>query len=79
MSHDMHVWLEQVLSLPTTSFRLPSFASFPVSLSSSLFFLLPLGAHNWPLPSCELPHPEGLQQYKLFAKFLLQGKVRDEE
>uniref|UniRef100_W5KFF5 Activating signal cointegrator 1 complex subunit 3 n=1 Tax=Astyanax mexicanus TaxID=7994 RepID=W5KFF5_ASTMX len=30
----------------------------------------------WKLPAIEMDHPEGLEQYKLFAKFLLEGQVR---
>lgn len=36
------------------------------------------GPHNWPLPLREVDHPPGLQHYRLFALFLLQGKVRRE-
>ncbi|XP_062398972.1 probable ATP-dependent RNA helicase DHX37 isoform X2 [Sardina pilchardus] len=30
---------------------------------------------NWKLPSIEMDYPEGLERYKLFAKFLLEGQV----
>ncbi|XP_012684041.2 probable ATP-dependent RNA helicase DHX37 isoform X2 [Clupea harengus] len=30
---------------------------------------------NWKLPSVEMDYPEGLERYKLFAKFLLEGQV----
>uniref|UniRef100_A0A8B9KDY0 Activating signal cointegrator 1 complex subunit 3 n=1 Tax=Astyanax mexicanus TaxID=7994 RepID=A0A8B9KDY0_ASTMX len=30
----------------------------------------------WKLPAIEMDHPEGLERYKLFAKFLLEGQVR---
>ncbi|XP_076859580.1 putative ATP-dependent RNA helicase DHX37 [Brachyhypopomus gauderio] len=29
----------------------------------------------WKLPAIEMDHPEGLERYKLFAKFLLEGQV----
>lgn len=30
---------------------------------------------GWPLPAVEVEYPEGLERYKYFAKFLLEGKV----
>ncbi|KAL2092561.1 hypothetical protein ACEWY4_012359 [Coilia grayii] len=30
---------------------------------------------NWKLPSTEMDYPEGLERYKLFSKFLLEGQV----
>ncbi|KAB5567562.1 hypothetical protein PHYPO_G00234160 [Pangasianodon hypophthalmus] len=30
---------------------------------------------GWKLPAIEMDHPEGLERYKLFAKFLLEGQV----
>uniref|UniRef100_A0A4W4FEH1 Activating signal cointegrator 1 complex subunit 3 n=1 Tax=Electrophorus electricus TaxID=8005 RepID=A0A4W4FEH1_ELEEL len=30
---------------------------------------------GWKLPSVEMDHPEGLERYKLFSKFLLEGQV----
>ncbi|XP_060737002.1 probable ATP-dependent RNA helicase DHX37 [Tachysurus vachellii] len=30
---------------------------------------------GWKLPAIEMDHPEGLDRYKLFAKFLLEGQV----
>lgn len=30
---------------------------------------------GWKLPAIEMDHPEGLDRYKLFAKFLLDGQV----
>lgn len=30
---------------------------------------------GWKLPAIERDHPEGLERYKLFAKFLLEGQV----
>lgn len=36
------------------------------------------GPHGWSLPALDVNHPPGLQRYRLFAMFLLQGKVRGE-
>ena len=33
------------------------------------------GECNWPIGSHELVYPDSLMKYKLFAMFLLQGKV----
>lgn len=33
------------------------------------------GIHCWPIEAQELPYPDGLEKYKLFGQFLLQGKV----
>ncbi|XP_066499844.1 probable ATP-dependent RNA helicase DHX37 [Hoplias malabaricus] len=30
---------------------------------------------GWKLPAIEMDYPEGLERYKLFAKFLLEGKI----
>ncbi|KAI4884305.1 hypothetical protein NFI96_025725, partial [Prochilodus magdalenae] len=30
---------------------------------------------GWKLPAIEMDHPEGLERYKLFARFLLEGQV----
>ncbi|KAL7885142.1 hypothetical protein AOLI_G00079120 [Acnodon oligacanthus] len=30
---------------------------------------------GWKLPAIEMDHPEGIERYKLFAKFLLEGQV----
>ncbi len=35
-----------------------------------------VGSHCWPIPVQELPYPDSLDKYKLFAQFLLQGKVQ---
>lgn len=32
----------------------------------------------WPLPAVEKEYPEGLERYKLFSKFLLEGQVLQE-
>ncbi|XP_075889418.1 putative ATP-dependent RNA helicase DHX37 isoform X1 [Nelusetta ayraudi] len=37
---------------------------------SSTFFRV-----GWQLPAVEMEHPEGLERYKLFAQFLLEGQV----
>lgn len=37
---------------------------------SSTFFRV-----GWQLPALEMDYPEGLERYKLFARFLLEGKV----
>lgn len=31
--------------------------------------------HSWPIPPTELDYPSGLDKYKFFAKFLLEGEV----
>ena len=36
---------------------------------------LTIGELSWPLGAQELPYPETLDKYRLFAQFLLQGKV----
>eukprot|EP00731_Ephydatia_muelleri_P038171 Em0671g3a len=33
------------------------------------------GSHCWSIEAQELPYPDGLNKYKLFGQFLLQGKV----
>jgi ATP-dependent RNA helicase DHX37/DHR1 len=33
------------------------------------------GPHQWPVPQTEHPYPDGLEKYKYFAQFLLEGKV----
>ena len=40
--------------------------------------VLLVGPHSWPLSAMEMEYPPGLQRYRLFALFLLQGKVRVE-
>uniref|UniRef100_A0AAV2MNS0 ATP-dependent RNA helicase DHX37-like C-terminal domain-containing protein n=1 Tax=Knipowitschia caucasica TaxID=637954 RepID=A0AAV2MNS0_KNICA len=30
---------------------------------------------GWPLPAVEMEYPEGLEKYKLFARFLLEGQI----
>ncbi|XP_029686000.1 probable ATP-dependent RNA helicase DHX37 isoform X2 [Takifugu rubripes] len=37
---------------------------------SSTFFRV-----GWPLPAVEMEYPEGLERYKLFSRFLLEGQV----
>ena len=32
----------------------------------------------WPLPAVEKAYPEGLDRFKLFAKFLLEGEVQQQ-
>ncbi|KAM9742943.1 putative ATP-dependent RNA helicase DHX37 [Menidia menidia] len=39
-------------------------------LQSSTFFRV-----GWQLPAVEMEHPDGLERYKLFARFLLEGQV----
>ncbi len=39
-------------------------------------FFLDAGDLSWPVSAQELPYPDGVDKYKLFAQFLLQGKVR---
>ncbi len=38
---------------------------------------VPLSADrvSWKLPAIEMDYPEGLERYKLFAKFFLEGQV----
>ncbi|XP_013928635.1 PREDICTED: probable ATP-dependent RNA helicase DHX37 [Thamnophis sirtalis] len=48
------------------------------SRTTSIFTLLPsLPADRvgWPLPAVEVDYPEGLDRFKHFARFLLEGKV----
>jgi len=33
------------------------------------------GARAWRLPKTQIPHPHGIEKFKLFAKFFLEGKI----
>jgi hypothetical protein len=44
--------------------------SFLMKLRAGTF-----GGGGWPLPPVELEHPAGQDRVRLFAKFLLEGKV----
>ena len=45
------------------------------SVSQGEAFVPLAGEHCWPVAAQELPYPDILDKYKLFAQFLLQGKV----
>ena len=50
---------------------------FNFALSASPSTLLSFADRvAWPLPAVEKTYPEGLDRYKLFAKFLLEGEVQ---
>lgn len=36
----------------------------------------PLDRVGWQLPAVEMEYPEGLERYKLFARFILEGQVK---
>lgn len=37
--------------------------------------LCPAVRVGWQLPAVEMEYPEGLERYKLFSRFLLEGQV----
>ena len=47
----------------------------PISDSVKCFRSATFGPHDWPIRPTEVPFPEGLDKYKYFAKFLLEGDV----
>lgn len=48
---------------------------FPVTC---IIMLLYAGSSCWPIAVQEVPYPDSLDKYKLFAQFFLQGKVMRE-
>ena len=35
------------------------------------------GSHNWLLPDTEIEYPDGMDKYRWFGRFLLEGKIVD--
>ena len=48
-------------------------------MCSMSIFLSCAGVNSWSMHELELPYPDTLDKYKLFAQFLLQGKVHCSE
>lgn len=46
-----------------------------MAMEQLLMVFVCTGVHGWPVAALDLPHPEGLDKFKLFGQFLVEGKV----